>query len=111
MATKMRLRASNREQNHSRIGTSKDPRSLPNTVHLFEPSNEGARDPCPSCNPLYCRPHVCPHTLRHTFATDLYGETTNLRLVQAALGHSDISTTMLYTHLVDGELEAAMRRE
>ena len=52
---------------------------------------------------------VSPHTLRHTFATDLYGETTNLRLVQKALGHADVSTTMIYTHLVDGELEAAMR--
>ena len=34
-----------------------------------------------------------------------------LRLVQKALGHSDVSTTMIYTHLVDGELEAAMRKE
>ena len=42
---------------------------------------------------------------------DLCGETTNLRLVQKALGHSDVSTTMIYTHLRDGELEAAMRRE
>ena len=51
-----------------------------------------------------------PHALRHTFATDLYAETTNIRLVQKALGHSDLSTTMLYTHVVDGELEAALRR-
>ena len=50
-----------------------------------------------------------PHALRHTFATDLYSETTNIRLVQKALGHSDISTTMLYTHVADGELEAVMR--
>lgn len=54
---------------------------------------------------------VSPHTLRHTFATDLYRETSNLRLVQKALGHADISTTQIYTHLVDGELEAAMRSE
>jgi integrase/recombinase XerD len=53
---------------------------------------------------------VSPHTLRHTFATDLYRETTNLRLIQKALGHSDISTTMIYTHVADGELEVAMRR-
>ena len=53
---------------------------------------------------------VSPHTLRHTFATDLYAETTNLRLVQKALGHSDISTTQVYTHVADAELEAAMRR-
>ena len=53
---------------------------------------------------------VSPHSLRHTFATDLYRETTNLRFVQAALGHADVSTTMLYTHLMDGELEAALRK-
>ena len=53
---------------------------------------------------------VSPHSLRHTFATDLYGETRSLILVQKALGHAFVSTTQLYCHLVDGELEAAMRR-
>lgn len=53
---------------------------------------------------------VSPHTLRHTFATDLYRRTGNLRLVQKALGHASIQTTQLYTHLVDGELEEAMRQ-
>jgi integrase/recombinase XerD len=52
---------------------------------------------------------VHPHTLRHTFATDLYRETKNIRMVQKALGHADISTTMLYTHIVDEDLEDAMR--
>lgn len=52
---------------------------------------------------------VSPHTLRHTFATHLYRETKNLRLVQKALGHSSIQTTQIYTHLVDDELEAALR--
>ncbi len=50
-----------------------------------------------------------PHTLRHTFATDLYRETKNIRLVQKALGHSDLSTTMIYTHIVDEELEGALK--
>lgn len=53
--------------------------------------------------------NVSPHTLRHTFATDLYRETKNIRLVQKALGHSDISTTMIYTHIVDEELEGALK--
>ena len=52
---------------------------------------------------------VSPHALRHTFATDLYAETTNIRLVQKALGHSDLSTTMIYTHVFDSDLEAALR--
>jgi len=52
---------------------------------------------------------VSPHTFRHTFATDLLRETKVLRLVQKALGHSNISTTQIYTHIVDEELEKALR--
>jgi len=52
---------------------------------------------------------ISPHTLRHTFATRLYRETGNIRLTQKALGHSDLSTTMIYTHVVDEELEGAMK--
>ncbi len=53
---------------------------------------------------------LAPHSLRHTFATDLSRETTNLRLVQKALGHADLSSTMVYTHVHYGELEVALRR-
>lgn len=53
---------------------------------------------------------VTPHVLRHTFATVLLRETRNIILVQKALGHSDVSTTMIYTHVQDDELEAALRR-
>ena len=52
---------------------------------------------------------ISPHTLRHTFATDLYRETGKIRMVQKALGHADLSTTMIYTHIVDDELEEAMK--
>jgi site-specific recombinase XerD len=52
---------------------------------------------------------VSPHTLRHTFATRLYKQTGDIRLVQKALGHSDVSTTMIYTHIVDDDLSSAMR--
>ena len=53
--------------------------------------------------------NVHPHTLRHSFATDLYRETSKIRLVQKALGHSDLSTTMIYTHVFDEELEDALK--
>ena len=52
---------------------------------------------------------IHPHTLRHTFASDIYRETKNIRLTQKALGHSDLSTTMIYTHIIDDELEDAMK--
>jgi len=53
--------------------------------------------------------NVHPHLLRHTFATDIYRETSNIRLTQKALGHADLSTTQIYTQLVDEELEGALK--
>jgi integrase/recombinase XerD len=52
---------------------------------------------------------VHPHTLRHTFATDLYRQTTNIRITQKALGHANLATTQIYTHIVDEELEGALK--
>ena len=52
---------------------------------------------------------ISTHTLRRTFASDLLRETKNLRIVQKALGHADISTTQIYTHIVDDELEEALK--
>lgn len=54
--------------------------------------------------------HITPHGMRHTFATHLYSVTNDLLVVQRALEHKDISTTQIYTHLVDGQLEEALER-
>ena len=53
---------------------------------------------------------ISPHGLRHTFATRLYSRTGDLLVVQRALGHRNIATTEIYTHLVDDALEDALER-
>lgn len=92
------------KRTNTRLGGAKEPGRPVNPFHLETKIKRLAKDAGLAID------WVTPHKLRHTFATEVLEETGNVRKVQKLLGHRNLGTTEIYTHIVDTDLRATMHK-
>lgn len=93
-----------REDNHPALflSTQSERRMTPTNIQLIFKS---------ACKNAGINKKITPHTMRHSFATNLLQNNTNMRYVQEMLGHSSLQTTQMYSHVVNEDLRAVFKEK
>ena len=86
----------------------REPRKLPAVLSPEEVARQFARAVHAAANMAKIKKRVTPHTLRHSFATHLLEQKTDVRLIQVLLGDAKLETTMLYTQVATNAIRAVM---